>query len=89
MNVAAGLAWQADALCASSPVDLWNSDDNQHAEGRRVCLRCPAMVPCREYAIATPGCLGMWGGMSERERRRIRRFRSLTGDQHGRSIPAT
>ena len=44
---------------------------------KNICFFCPVRVYCAEYSIAIGEKLGVWGGLSERERRRIRRVRSL------------
>nr|MDQ6928977.1 WhiB family transcriptional regulator [Actinomycetota bacterium] len=44
---------------------------------RRVCIDCPVKSPCLEYALANSIDHGVWGGASERERRRIARRRRL------------
>lgn len=75
-SVAESLAWQADGLCASHPVDLWNSDTHRIGEGQAICRRCPVKERCLAHALETPGCLGIWGATSERERRRMRRARA-------------
>lgn len=42
---------------------------------RRVCSACPVKEPCLEYALAERIDHGVWGGASERERRRILKAR--------------
>jgi WhiB family redox-sensing transcriptional regulator len=44
---------------------------------RRICATCPVKLPCLEYALASGIDHGVWGGASERERRRIARRRRL------------
>ncbi|MFD7011312.1 WhiB family transcriptional regulator [Rhodococcus jostii] len=43
------------------------------AEAKRLCASCPALAPCRDYALSAPEPYGTWGGMSETERRRYAR----------------
>jgi WhiB family redox-sensing transcriptional regulator len=38
-----------------------------------VCLSCDVRVECLEYALANDERFGIWGGLSERERRRIKK----------------
>lgn len=47
------------------------------SEAREVCRGCVVREECLEYALTTGQKFGIWGGLSERERRRIRRARSL------------
>jgi WhiB family transcriptional regulator, redox-sensing transcriptional regulator len=44
---------------------------------KRICYDCPVRAECAEYAIALSERIGVWGGLSERDRRKIRRIRSL------------
>jgi WhiB family redox-sensing transcriptional regulator len=44
---------------------------------RRICAECPVQAPCLEYALVERIDHGVWGGASERERRRILRQRRL------------
>ena len=43
------------------------------AEARRLCRGCPVKDECLDYALAANEHYGVWGGASERERRRLRR----------------
>jgi WhiB family redox-sensing transcriptional regulator len=38
-----------------------------------VCLSCEVRSECLEYALAHDERFGIWGGLSERERRRLKR----------------
>jgi hypothetical protein len=44
----------------------------QTARAKAVCRRCPVMIQCRTWALTTGQAAGVWGGMSEDERRRDR-----------------
>ena len=48
---------------------------------------CVVREDCLEYALANGEKFGIWGGMSERERRRIRRARALARRANGASPP--
>jgi WhiB family redox-sensing transcriptional regulator len=39
---------------------------------KRICRQCPVRADCLDYAIGTGQQFGIWGGLSERERRRLR-----------------
>lgn len=47
----------------------------QAQEAKRICGVCKVKNECREYSIARPGLDGVWGGLSEKERKQIRRER--------------
>jgi WhiB family redox-sensing transcriptional regulator len=42
---------------------------------RQICAECPVKAECLEYALENRIDHGVWGGCSERERRRIQRRR--------------
>jgi len=44
----------------------------QTARATAVCRRCPVMIRCRTWAVATGQAAGVWGGMSEEQRRAAR-----------------
>ena len=70
--------WMAQGNCRSeSPSVFFPSDGVGVEVARRVCASCPVKVPCLEYALANGIDHGVWGGASERERRRIARRRRL------------
>ncbi len=45
----------------------------QVARAKAVCLRCPVLEQCREWALQTGQDRGVWGGLSEEDRAEIRR----------------
>lgn len=66
--------WRAEALCARFDPDLFFAPGAiEHKEAKRVCRECPVQMQCLSYAMSTPVDHGIWGGMTERERRRHRR----------------
>ncbi len=42
---------------------------------KAVCMECPVRIECLEWALATGQDAGVWGGLSEDERRAVRRAR--------------
>ena len=48
----------------------------QIAEARKICARCPVLRACLASAMATGQEYGIWGGLTEDERRRLRRWRA-------------
>ena len=64
--------------CREQPPDLFFPSDGVGVEvARRICATCPVKAPCLEYAMENHIDHGVWGGTSERERRRIARRRRL------------
>ncbi len=74
-----GRAWQALANCLGVDPDLFFPERGASTrEAKEVCRACVVREECLEYAIVKGEKFGIWGGMSERERRRVRRARGLT-----------
>lgn len=68
------LAWQTDALCAQTdPEAFFPEKGGSTRDAKRVCEACPVKSECLDYAMAHDEKFGIWGGLSERERRRLRR----------------
>ena len=68
------LAWQERALCAQTdPESFFPEKGGSTREAKRVCTTCEVRAECLEYALAHDERFGIWGGLSERERRRLRR----------------
>ncbi|HZJ25505.1 MAG TPA: WhiB family transcriptional regulator [Acidimicrobiia bacterium] len=72
--------WMLDARCRKLPPGTFFPSDGLGVEhAQRECAQCPVRMECLEYALEHRIDHGVWGGASERERRRIlRRRRSLT-----------
>lgn len=69
--------WQAHANCMGVDPDLFFPERGASTrEAKGVCQGCVVREDCLEYALANSEKFGIWGGMSERERRRLRRARS-------------
>lgn len=67
-------AWQADALCAQTdPEAFFPEKGGSTREAKRVCQSCTVRTECLEYALAHDERFGIWGGLSERERRKLKR----------------
>ena len=65
------LSWQDQALCAQTdPEAFFPEKGGSSREAKRVCASCDVRSDCLEYALANDERFGIWGGMSERERRR-------------------
>jgi len=71
-------AWQDYANCLGVDPDLFFPERGASTrEAKEVCRGCVVRDDCLEYALQNGEKFGIWGGMSERERRRIRRQRAL------------
>jgi WhiB family redox-sensing transcriptional regulator len=70
--------WQEEANCLGVDPDLFFPERGASTrEAKAVCAGCEVRVDCLEYALANGEKFGIWGGLSERERRRLRRQRAL------------
>ncbi len=70
--------WKQFANCLGVDPDLFFPERGASTkEAKRVCGACVVREECLEYALANGEKFGIWGGMSERERRRVRRERAL------------
>ncbi|MCL1840846.1 MAG: WhiB family transcriptional regulator [Propionibacteriaceae bacterium] len=68
------LGWQDRALCAQTDPEAFFPDKGGSTrEAKGVCAHCEVREPCLEYAITHDERFGIWGGTSERERRKLRR----------------
>ncbi len=71
-------SWQLQANCMGVDPDLFFPERGASTrEAKEVCRGCVVREDCLEYALANGEKFGIWGGMSERERRRLRRARAL------------
>ncbi len=66
--------WQESALCAQTDPEAFFPDKGGSTrEAKRICSRCDVRTECLAYALDTNERFGVWGGLSERERRRLQR----------------
>ncbi|HEY4004745.1 MAG TPA: WhiB family transcriptional regulator [Pseudonocardia sp.] len=66
--------WQDRALCAETdPEAFFPEKGGSTREAKRICSGCEVRSQCLEYALAHDERFGIWGGLSERERRRLKR----------------
>lgn len=66
--------WQDRALCAQTdPEAFFPEKGGSTREAKRICLGCEVRGECLEYALSNDERFGIWGGLSERERRRLKR----------------
>jgi len=68
------LAWQEEALCAQTdPEAFFPEKGGSTREAKRICVGCEVKAECLTYALMHDERFGIWGGLSERERRRLKR----------------
>ncbi|OBB59026.1 transcription factor WhiB [Mycobacterium sp. 852013-51886_SCH5428379] len=66
--------WQERALCAQTdPEAFFPEKGGSTREAKRICMGCEVRDECLDYALAHDERFGIWGGLSERERRRLKR----------------
>ena len=66
--------WHERALCAQTdPEAFFPEKGGSTREAKRICSGCEVRAECLDYALAHDERFGIWGGLSERERRRLRR----------------
>ncbi len=71
--------WRHEAACLNEDPELFFPVGNtgpalmQIAEAKKVCRVCPVREPCLQWALDAGQDHGVWGGMSEDERRALRR----------------
>ena len=66
--------WQDRALCAQTdPEAFFPEKGGSTREAKRICQGCEVKPECLEYALQNDERFGIWGGLSERERRRLKR----------------
>lgn len=79
------------ATCAEIDPDLWFPEKGATSrEAKRLCRSCPLLAACRQWALTHPSAAahGIWGGMTERERKDERKRRALRA-RDGESVPST
>jgi WhiB family redox-sensing transcriptional regulator len=64
----------ADALCAQTdPEVFFPEKGGTTKEAKRICARCEVRDACLAYAVEGDERFGVWGGLSESERRNLKR----------------
>ena len=72
--------WADEAACkgrtrvffpTAAGTNVTSVDESTWAAAKRICMTCPVLRPCREFALATGEKSGVWGGLDPTQRRRI------------------
>lgn len=70
--------WQSQARCSEVDPEIFFPERGGSSKAARaVCSQCDVRMQCLEYALNNKEQFGIWGGTSERERRRLRKERTL------------
>jgi WhiB family transcriptional regulator, redox-sensing transcriptional regulator len=66
--------WAEQAACSGCSPDLFYPErGGRTEEAKKVCAICPVRKECLDHALAAGEVHGIWGGLSEKQRRRVRR----------------
>ena len=65
-------AYSRHSALTSQPVQIFPEKGGSTRDAKRVCTGCTVRAECLEFALANDERFGIWGGLSERERRRLR-----------------
>lgn len=70
--------WMSEGICGQTDPESWFPEKGSStADAKSVCMGCPVRARCLEYALRNREKFGVWGGKSERERRRIAKEREV------------
>lgn len=71
------IPWQERARCREfDPETFFPEKGGSSRDAKRICAQCEVRIQCLNYALRHDERYGVWGGMSERERRRLKRMAS-------------
>jgi WhiB family redox-sensing transcriptional regulator len=66
--------WMARALCALTDPEAFHPEKGASTrDAKKVCVGCEVRGECLDYALELDERFGVWGGLSERERRRYKK----------------
>lgn len=73
--------WTRKAKCRGLPNNWFfpEPNDGEATAAKDVCRRCLVRLECLDFALRTSQKHGIWGGLSERERRRVKQLRKSSG----------
>ncbi|OON81808.1 WhiB family transcriptional regulator [Streptomyces tsukubensis] len=77
INAVQRLAQEGQALCAQVGSEFFFPEPGSSvSDAKRVCRACGMRAACLEYALDNDERFGVWGGLSEKERTRLRQARA-------------
>jgi WhiB family redox-sensing transcriptional regulator len=86
-DVEAAQPWTRDAACAGADPELFFPANTRQpaTEAKQICAACPVRAECLEYSLANEEEFGVWGGLTEKERRQLldKRHHHDGHGQHG------
>ena len=69
-------SWRQRAACQGIDAEVfYPTTEEEEEEAKAICNVCPVRETCLEFALANREREGVWGGLNERERRRVSRQR--------------
>ena len=68
---AVDVGWTVYAACRGADPELFFLRDAQQRRAKKICLHCPVRLACLAEALEHRIEFGVWGGMTERERRAV------------------
>ena len=74
-------SWRLQAACRGLDPSIFypsSEDDADADQAKEVCAQCPIRLACLEHALTRREKDGVWGGATEKERRRVLRQRRRT-----------
>jgi len=70
------MSWREWARCRGvDPEIFYPPEEDEALHAKEICAECPVREVCLDYALTNREKIGVWGGMTERERRRMLRQR--------------
>lgn len=67
--------WRPLALCSQVDPELWYPEKGGSTQAaKKICRRCPVRPECFDYAMEVDDRFGVWGGYSDRERKKLKRL---------------
>ncbi|CAM5276788.1 hypothetical protein SXANM310S_03038 [Streptomyces xanthochromogenes] len=69
------LAWSERAMCGQGDADALFAEGTRQHDATALCMKCPVRTECLAHALDQRIEFGVWGGMTERERRALLRRR--------------
>ena len=65
---------QPGAVCPDGSGGVLPGKGRLHRDAKKICTGCDVRAECLSYALSNDERFGIWGGLSERERRRLKRL---------------
>lgn len=82
-NAAAAVRWQDHKACSVANAELFFPErGGSSSAARAICAKCPVRTACLRYALEHHEKFGIWGGTSERERRRLMKLSDTEVAKH-------